>query len=120
MIFSFIYEKMPDINDYCNERKVVLAGPFGFTAVLRLVLQAYKNFKYEKGLQQIFGLISKFQSEYEKYGDGMERLGKQLETVQKTYVEVEGTRSRQLTKVVDQISGHSHLGEPDENKKIEP
>ncbi len=109
MIFSFIYEKLPDINDYCNERKVVLAGPFGFTAVLRLVLQAYKNFKYERGLQEIFALISKFQSEYDKYGEGMEKLGKQLETAQKTYFEVEGTRSRQLTKVVDQITNHSQL-----------
>ncbi len=119
MIFSFIYEKLPDINDYCNERKVVLAGPFGFTAVLRLVLQAYKNFKYERGLQEIFALISKFQSEYAKYGEGMERLGKQLETAQKTYFEVEGTRSRQLTKVVDQISGHSHLESSEETKKID-
>jgi DNA recombination protein RmuC len=111
MIFSFIYEKLPDLNDYCNERKVVLAGPFGFTAVLRLVLQAYKNFKYEKGLQQIFALISKFQSEYAKYGEGMEKLGKQLETAQKTYFEVEGTRNRQLTKVVDQITNQSQLSE---------
>lgn len=86
-----------------------MAGPFGFTAVLRLVLQAHKNFKYEKGLQQIFALISKFQSEYEKYAESMEKLGKQIETVQKTYVEVEGTRSRQLTKVVDQISDQSLL-----------
>jgi DNA recombination protein RmuC len=107
MIFSFIYEMLPDINDYCNERKVVLAGPFGFTAVLRLVLQAYKNFKYEKGLQEIFSLISKFQSEYGKFGESMERLGKQLETTQKTYLEVEGTRSRQLSKVVDQITNHA-------------
>ena len=109
MVFSFIYEKLPDINDYCNKNKVVLVGPFGFTAVLRLVLQAHKNFKYEKGLQQIFALISKFQSEYEKYAESMEKLGKQIETVQKTYVEVEGTRSRQLTKVVDQISDQSLL-----------
>ncbi len=115
MIFSFIYEKLPDINDYCNERKVVLAGPFGFTAVLRLVLQAYKNFKYERGLQEIFALISKFQSEYSKYGEGMERLGKQLETAQKTYFEVEGTRNRQLTKVVDQITNHSHLEADEKN-----
>jgi DNA recombination protein RmuC len=109
MIFSFIYEKMPEINEYANQRKVVMAGPFGFTAVLRLVLQAYKNFRYEKGLQEILGLISKFQSEYGKFGDSMERLGKQLDTAQKTYMEVEGTRSRQLTRVVDQISGHSEV-----------
>lgn len=112
MIFSFIYEKLPDINAYCNERKVVLAGPFGFTAVLRLVLQAYKNFGYEKNLQEIFGLVSKFQEEYVKFGDSIERLGKQLETTQKTYHELEGTRSRQLTKIVDKISGHTALETP--------
>jgi DNA anti-recombination protein RmuC len=38
----------------------------------------------------------------------LERLGKQLDTAQKTYQEVEGTRSRQLTRVVDQIGEHSH------------
>lgn len=116
MIFSFIYEKLPELNDYAAERKVVLAGPYGFTAVLRLVLQAYKNFKYEKGLQQIFGLIGKFQAEYEKFGESFEKLGKQLETVQKTYVEVEGTRSRQLDKVVNQISDYSE--NQDETKQI--
>lgn len=107
MIFSFIYEKLPEINEYCNQRKVVLAGPFGFTAVLRLVMQAHKNFGYEKHLQEIFGLVSKFQDEYGKFGDSMQRLGAQLSTAQKTFHEVEGTRSRQLTKVVDQINSHS-------------
>ena len=109
MIFSFIYEKLPDINEYCAQRKVVLAGPFGFTAVLRLVMQAYKNFGYEKNLQEIFGLVSKFQEEYEKFGDSLEKLGNQLATTQKTFQEVEGTRSRQLTKVVDKISSHSEI-----------
>jgi DNA recombination protein RmuC len=122
MIFSFIYEKLPDINDYCNQRKVVLAGPFGFTAVLRLIMQAHKNFGYEKHLQEIFGLVSKFQEEYTKFGEHMQRLGNQLTTAQKTFQEVEGTRNRQLTKVVDQISGHAHL-EPttarDDNLKLE-
>lgn len=107
MIFSFVYEKLPDINEYASKQKVVLAGPFGFTAVLRLVLQAHKNFHHEKSLVQILGLISKFQEEYQKFGESMERLGKQLETAQKTFTEVEGTRNRQLTRVVEQISSRS-------------
>lgn len=108
MIFSFVYEMLPDINDYASRQRVVLAGPFGFTAVLRMILQAHKNFHHEKSLMQILGLISKFQEEYEKFGDSMERLGKQLDTAQKTFMEVEGTRSRQLTRVVEQISSRSH------------
>jgi DNA recombination protein RmuC len=107
MIFSFVYEKLPDINEFASKQKVVLAGPFGFTAVLRLVLQAHKNFHHEKSLTQILGLISKFQEEYAKFGESMERLGKQLDTTQKTFLEVEGTRNRQLTRVVEQISNRS-------------
>jgi DNA recombination protein RmuC len=107
MIFSFVYEKLPDINEFASRQKVVLAGPFGFTAVLRLVLQAHKNFHHEKSLVQILGLISKFQEEYAKFGESMERLGKQLDTAQKTFLEVEGTRNRQLTRVVEQISSRS-------------
>jgi DNA recombination protein RmuC len=117
MIFSFIYEKLPDINEYCAQRKVIMAGPFGFTAVLRLVMQAYKNFGYEKNLQEIFGLVSKFQEEYEKFGGSLEKLGNQLSTVQKTYHEVEGTRSRQLTKVIDQISSHADVTDVSEKSQ---
>ncbi len=113
MIFSFIYEKLPRLNEYANERRVVLTGPFGFTALVRLVLQAYKNFKYEKDLQNILGLIGKFQAEYERFGDTMDRLGRQLETTQKTYLEVEGTRSRQLTRIVDKITEHSSSSLPE-------
>jgi hypothetical protein len=46
----------------------------------------------------------------------MERLGRQLDTAQKTFMEVEGTRSRQLTRVVEQISTRSH-NSLDETKK---
>ncbi len=107
MIFSFIYEKLPVINDYCSQRKVVMAGPFGFTALLRIIFAAYKNFQYERGLQDILGLIEKFQSEYEKFGDSMTRLGAQIETTRKTFGEVETTRHRQLTRVVDKIGEYS-------------
>ncbi|MBX4197702.1 DNA recombination protein RmuC, partial [Candidatus Saccharibacteria bacterium] len=63
---------------------------------------------HEKSLIQILGLISKFQEEYAKFGESMDRLGRQLDTAQKTFLEVEGTRSRQLTRVVEQISSRSH------------
>jgi DNA recombination protein RmuC len=117
MIFSFVYEKLPEIQSYSSERKVVLTGPFGFTAVLRMILQAHKNFHHEKGLMEILGLISKFQDEYEKFGDSVDKLGRQIEMVKNTYIEVEGTRSRQLTRVVRQISEHSQTRLPDDNDR---
>lgn len=120
MIFSFVYEKLPDIQQYSSERKVIMTGPFGFTAVLRMILQAHKNFHHEKGLREILGLISKFQEEYERFGENIEKLGRQIDTVKTTYLEVEGTRSRQLTRVVRQIGEHSQntLKDESSSKKL--
>jgi DNA anti-recombination protein RmuC len=66
---------------YASERKVMLTGPFGFTALLRLVLQAHKNFHYEKELQEIVGLIEQFQRQYEKFGDSLAKVGRYREAV---------------------------------------
>jgi hypothetical protein len=46
----------------------------------------------------------------------MDRLGRQLDTAQKTFMEVEGTRSRQLTRVVEQISNRSQNSLPEGKK----
>lgn len=107
MVFSFIYEKLPGITEYSNRNKVVMTGPFGFTAMLRLVLQAYKNFSYEQGLGEILGLIEKFQIEYNKFGDSLVKVGRQIDATKKAFDETEGTRQRQLTKVVDRIGDYS-------------
>lgn len=107
MIFSFIYEKLPSMSDYCAQRKVILTGPFGFTALVRLVMQAYKNFQYEKGLQDILGLIEKFKSEYDKFGDSLSRLGKQIETTRTTFEDIDRVRTKQLGRVVDKITDYS-------------
>lgn len=123
MIFSFIYEKLPEMSNFMNSQKVIMTGPFGFTALIRLVLQAYKNFQYEQGLHEILGLIEKFQGEYDKFGESMTRLGKQIDTTRATFGEVEGTRSRQLGRVVEKIGEYSRqeklLSEDEETVRLE-
>ncbi|MBP9798376.1 DNA recombination protein RmuC, partial [Candidatus Woesebacteria bacterium] len=53
MIFSYIYDKMNEIWKDGMTKKVILAGPFSFTAILRMVRQAYDNFRYQKNIHHI-------------------------------------------------------------------
>lgn len=103
MIFSYIYDKMNDVWEEAMQKKVILAGPFSFTAILRMVKQAYSNFRYQENLHQIIGLIQKFDKEYEKFSDSVDRLGERIKSVDKQFEHVSTTRDRQLTKVVDKI-----------------
>lgn len=109
MIFSFIYDQLNDVWEEGMQKKVIFAGPFSFTAILRMIKQAHSNFTYQENLSSVIGLIQKFETEYEKFSDSLDTLGERLESTRKAFDAVSGTRSRQLSRVIDQIRNHDVL-----------
>jgi len=111
MIFSFIYEKFPDVLEEAFARKIVFAGPFSFVAILRMVSQAYENFRFQKNIQGIITQIKIFDTEFEKYNEEFVKIGERIESLSKQYNTVSTTRTHQLTRIMDKI----RLESPDEN-----
>lgn len=103
MIFSYIYEKMNDIWMEAMQNKVILAGPFSFTAILRMVRQAYNNFKYQKDTQKIISYIKVFEKEFIKYSEEFQKIGERINSLNKQYELVDRTRTNQLQKAIDKI-----------------
>lgn len=103
MIFSFIYEKFPHILDEAFNKKIILSGPFSFTAILRMVRQAYENFRFQKDIRGIIAQIKVFGTEYSKFCQEFDKLGERIDGLQKQYLQVSHTRSNKLQKVVDKI-----------------
>ena len=117
MIFSYIYDKMNDVWEEAMQKKVVMAGPFSFTAILRMIKQAYTNFRYQENLQHIIGLIQKFDTEYQKYSEEVTKLGDKISSTSKQFEVVATTRNRQLTSVVDKIK-NQEIAELSEASKL--
>lgn len=103
MVFSFIYEKFPAVLEEAFVKKIVFAGPFSFTAILRMVRQAYDNFHYQKEVQNIIALIKNFEKEFVKYNEEFEKIGSKIDSLSKQYNEVSTTRSTKLLRIVDKI-----------------
>jgi DNA recombination protein RmuC len=103
MIFSFIYEKFPNLLDEAFNKKIVLAGPFSFTAILRMVRQAYDNFRFQKNIQGIITQIKVFAVEYQKFSEEFNKFGDRIDNLQKQYNIVSQTRNNKLQKVIDKI-----------------
>ena len=103
MIFSYIYEKMPSVWEEGMQKKVVFAGPFSFTAILRMVRQAYDNFRYQKNVQSIIAQIKVFEKEFDSYNIEFEKIGDRIDSLSKQYGTVNTTRTKQLQKVIDKI-----------------
>lgn len=114
MIFSYIYDQMNDVWEEAMQKKVIMAGPFSFTAILRMVKQAYTNFRYQENLQHIIGLIQKFDVEYTKFTEEVDRLGERINSTSRQFDVVANTRNRQLSSVVDKIKNQKVI----EDEKI--
>jgi DNA recombination protein RmuC len=104
MIFSFIYESFPDVWQDALNRKVVMTGPFSFTAILRMVKQAYENFRFQKNIQGIITQIKIFDTEFGKYNEEFVKIGDRIDSLHKQYDEVNNTRTKKLQRVIDKIN----------------
>lgn len=103
MIFSYIYDKMNDLWTEAMRQKVVFAGPFSFTAILRLVRQAYDNFKYQKNIRQIIVNVKNFENEFSKYNQEFEKIGERIVQLSNQYDKVDKTRTRQLLRTIEKV-----------------
>ncbi len=103
MIFSFIYEKFPAVLAEAFNKKIVFAGPFSFTAILRMVRTAYDNFRFQKNIQGIITQVKIFGTEFTKFNEEFNKIGDRLDSLHKQYNEVSQTRTNKLQKVVDKI-----------------
>lgn len=103
MIFSFIYDKMPSIWQDAMERKVVLAGPFSFTAILRMVKQAYENFRIQENIYKIVGHVKSVESEFDKFSEEFNKVGIKIDQLQKQYSDVSTTRVNQMKRKMDLV-----------------
>ena len=103
MIFSYVYDQMNEVWSEAMRNKVILAGPFSFTAILRMVKQAYDNFKFQKNIQQVIGQVGMFAKEFEKFSDEFIKVGEKISSLEDQYNKVNGTRMNQLRKRMDKV-----------------
>ena len=103
MIFSYIYDKMPEVAQDAMASKVVFAGPFSFTALLRMIMQAYENFRVQENIYNIIGHVKSFEKEFLKFSEEFYRIGDRIGSLQKQYDSVSTTRFNQLEKSVDRV-----------------
>ena len=111
MIFSYIYDKLPEITEEAMNKKVILAGPFSFTAILRMIRQAYENFRMQKNINSIITDIQAFEKEYHKFADEFVKFGDRIDSLQKQYNTVTTTRFNQLERRIDKVENSASTGE---------
>ena len=113
-IYGFINQEDTQLIDYALEKKVLLCSPLTLYAMLSLIYQATRNFAMEEKATEVMNLLNAFRLQWDKYVEVMDKMGRSLETAQKDYDTMVGTRKNQLEKPlskIEEITSGSEVGE---------
>ncbi len=120
-VYAFIHEHDSQLCDVALAQGVVLCSPFTLFAVLGVIRQAVDCVLLERASDEILDALARFSQQWGRFSEHVDKLGKQLGTVQGTYDEIAGTRRRQLEKRLDEIQAiRTRRGLPELDDAAEP
>jgi DNA recombination protein RmuC len=103
MIFSYIYDRLNEVWRDAMEKKVILVGPFSFTALLRMIKQSYDNFRVQGNIQKIVGHVRGLEKEFVKFSEEFDKLGERILSLSRQYDQVGRTRVNQMNRIMDKV-----------------
>jgi DNA recombination protein RmuC len=102
-VYTFINEYDRKLLDDALKDKVILSSPITLYAVLAVIRQAVDNFNLERTASQILTLLSEFYNQWDKFKNGMEKMGRRLDDAQREFRDLVSTRTNQLEKPLQKI-----------------
>lgn len=85
-----------------TQYRVTVAGPTTLAALLTSLQMGFRTLAIQKRSSEVWRVLAEAKTEFQRYGDVWEKVGKQLQTVQKT-VDAAGTRTRAVTRKLKDV-----------------
>ncbi len=102
-VYAFIHEHDPELVDFALQQKAVLCSPTTLFAVLAVIRQAMDNFMVDQTSEQILRCLGAFTDQWEKLAEAIEKVGRQIESTQKAFGELNGPRRRAVERTFAQV-----------------
>jgi DNA recombination protein RmuC len=102
-VYGYVHEQDPTLLDDALRQGVVLCAPSTLFAVLAVIRQSCDSVALQRTSDEIVALLSGFVTQWERYTDEFERLGRQLDTVRRTYDGLGSTRRNQLERQLARV-----------------
>lgn len=102
-ISAFIHEHDPELLDHALERRVVLCTPVSLFALLGVVRQAFDAFMIERTSDEVLRVMRSFHQQWTRFGESLDKVARQLETLNRGFDDLNGVRRRGLARPVERL-----------------
>lgn len=116
-LFAEVVRRPGLSNRLQNDHRILITGPSTLAMLLNSLQMGFRTLAIEKRSSEVWQVLAAAKAEFTKYGQVWEKLGKQLETAQKTVSEA-GTRARAVERKLRSVET-TELGAGDEPRVLE-
>jgi DNA recombination protein RmuC len=102
-IYAFVHNHDRELLDLALSHKVVLCSPCTLLSVLAVIRQAVEQTQLQRTSDDILRLLADFEDQWGRFTDSFDKVGKHLDTLQRSWDDLSGTRRRQLDRQLDRI-----------------
>jgi DNA recombination protein RmuC len=102
-VYAFVHTHDRGLLDMALGQKVVLCSPCTLFSVLAVVRQAVEQAQLQRTSDEILHLLADFEDQWRRFTEAFEKVGRHLDTVQRSWDDLSGTRRRQLERQIDRI-----------------
>jgi len=102
-IVSLVLGAQPDLIDEALARQIVLASPMTLYAMLAVIRQAAENANIMRTADEVLGLLTTFNKQWQKYCEKFDDLGASIEKTTSEFEKLRTTRTNQLQRPLDKI-----------------
>jgi len=102
-VFAFLHEHDRTVIDDAQAQKIVLCSPSSLFAVLAVIRQAVDHFQLERTSDEILRCLGGVTDQWDRFTDHLDKVGKQLRTLNNGFEDLNGKRRRMLEKQLDEI-----------------
>jgi DNA recombination protein RmuC len=102
-VYAFVHEHDRDLIEVALGQKVVLCSPSTLFSVLAVIRQAVEQTRLQRTSDEILGCLASFEQQWGKFSDALDKVGRSLDSVRKSWDDLSGTRRRQLERELDRV-----------------
>jgi DNA recombination protein RmuC len=111
-VTAFIHESDSSLIDEAMRANVVICSPLTLFAFLGVIRQAFDNFMLEQTSKEILQLLGRFELQWTKYSEAVDKVKRGFDSVNRSFEELAGTRRNQLAKPlrdIEELRRRQHL-----------
>ena len=110
-VYGFIHDSLATVLDEAFKKKVLITSPTSFYATVRIIMESYRHFMYERNIREVLQIIQGFIENFHRFQEEFTGFDDTLRRLRQNYDQIVETRYKKMNVQIRKVEKLEGLGE---------